>query len=129
MESPALNDTQASARAKLVVLCHQMLAGELSFFEGAIQVCALRSALQVSDSDSDILSFIAIGSETDHLPPKHVQPHCSSSMLERLQPEFDKAELWANSFAVQACRNLIERFADHDAQPGVPADRLRRPLN
>lgn len=111
MDSPALNEFQAQARASVVLLCRQMLAGELSFFEGAIQVCSLRFKIGASDTDADIMAFVAIESETDHLPRSHVQPLCSASMLQRLQPEFEKTEKWAMEFAAQACRNLIERFS------------------
>ena len=48
----------------LVLLCRQMLSGELSFFEGAIEVCSLRFSIGVPDTDTDLLAFVAIESET-----------------------------------------------------------------
>ncbi len=110
MDSPALNESQAQARERLVSLCRQMLAGELSFFEGAIQVCSLRSSIGVPDADPDFQAFVVIWSETDHLPPRHVQHRWSSTALLRLQPEFEQTETWARGFANQACENLIKRF-------------------
>jgi len=110
VDSPPLNESQAQARASLALLCRQMLDGELSFFEGAIQVCALRFSVGVSEFDPDLLKFVAIASETDHLPPAHVQHRWSSAALQRLQPEFERIEIWARGFAVQACQNIIERF-------------------
>lgn len=111
MDSPALNESQAQAREKLVSLCSQMLSGELSFFEGAIQVCSLRFSVGVPDTDSDLQAFVVIESETDHLPPRHVQHRWSSTAILRLQPEFEKTETWAKEFASRACQNLIERFS------------------
>lgn len=111
MDSSALNESQAQARESVVLLCRQMLSGELSFFEGAIQVCSLRFKVGAPDTDADIMAFIAIESETDHLPQSRVQPFCSASMLQQLQPEFEKTELWAKEFAAQACHSLIERFS------------------
>jgi len=105
-----LNETQAQARERVVLLCQQMLSGELTFFEGAIQICSLRFKVGAPETDADFMAFVAIASETDHLPPSHVQPLCSTLMLQQLQPEFEKTELWAKGFAPQACRNLIDKL-------------------
>lgn len=94
-----------------MVLCRAMLDGELSFFEGAIQMCALRFNIRVSEDNPDIMIFIAIASETDHLPTLQTQQHWSANALHRLRPEFDKVETWAKSFSVRACHNLIARFS------------------
>ena len=110
-DTPALNESEENARQNLVALCRVMLAGELSFFEGAIQVCSLRSSIRVHEDDPDLTVFVVIESETDHLPPLNTQPLWSTHALQRLQPEFEKTETWAKSFAVEACKNLIERFA------------------
>jgi len=110
-DSPEWNESQAVARQKLVCLCREMLAGELSFFEGSIQVCAL-TPIGVSESDPDLMAFIAIRSETDHLPPVHSQHLWSVEAIQRLQPEFAKTESWAKSFATKACESLIRRFAE-----------------
>ena len=112
LDTPALNESEEAARRNLVALCRAMLAGELSFFEGAIQVCSLRSSIRVSESDPDITAFVAIESETDSLPTFKAQQLWSADALQRLQPEFEKTETWAKSFASQACNNLIERFAE-----------------
>ena len=110
-DTPALNESEEKARYELVVLCRAMLAGELSFFEGAIQVCSLRSSVRVSENDPDLMAFVVIESETDHLPLLRARQLWSNQALQRLQPEFEKTETWAKSFAVEACTNLIERFA------------------
>ena len=111
IDSPALNESQAQARERLVLLCRQMLSGELSFFEGSILVCSLRFMVGVPEFDHDLLTFVAIESETDHLPPRQVQHRWSAEALRRLQPEFEKAEILAKELATQACLNLIERFS------------------
>lgn len=110
-DHPARNESEAEARQKLVALCQAMLAGEMSFFEGAVLICPLRHNIGVSEDDSDLMAFVAIGSETDHLPPKHIQHRWSSEALRRLQSEFNKTEVWAKPFASKACENLIKRFA------------------
>ncbi|MBS0370948.1 MAG: DUF2489 domain-containing protein [Proteobacteria bacterium] len=103
-------EEKLEARREVVSLCNAMLAGDLSFFEGAIRICSLRGHLGVPDDDSDITAFVAIESETDHLPMARTQHLWSSGAVHRLQPEFQRTEEWAKGFAPNACRNLIERF-------------------
>lgn len=110
-DSSPLNEAQALARERLVLLCQKMLNGELSFVEGAIQAFSLRANVGVPESDPDLLSFVAIVSETDHLPASHVQQHWSSEALQRLQPEFEEAEVWAKGVASEPCKNIIARFS------------------
>ncbi len=110
-DAPALNESQAQARESLVLLCRQMLSGELSFFEGAIQVCGLRFKIGVPEFDSDPLAFVAVESEADHLPPRQVQHRWSKTAPQRLQPEFEQTEVWAKGVAEEACHNLIRRFS------------------
>lgn len=111
MDSPTLNEAEAHARERLVSLCRQMLSGELSYFEGAIEVCSLRFKVGARDTDVDLMAFVLIQSETDHLPTSRVQAFCSALKIQQLQPEFKKTEAWAKGFAPQACKNLIARFA------------------
>ncbi len=111
-DSPPRNESQVKARQELVSLCRAMLAEEMSFVEGAIRVCSLRSSIGFNENDSDLMAFVAIESETDHLPPRHTQKLWSAGALQRLQPEFEKSEVWAKAFASEACKNLIERFTE-----------------
>lgn len=111
MDTPALSESEEAARQNLVALCRAMLDSELSFFEGAVQVCALHSSIRVSEDDPDIMAFVAIKSETDHWPMLRTQRHWYANALRRLQPEFDEIETWAKSFAVRACNHLIAWFS------------------
>lgn len=106
------NESEVEERQELVALCRAMLSGELSYFEGAIRVCPLRFNIGVPEDDPDLMAFVAISSETDHLPPKHIQHRWSPEALHRLQPEFEKTEVWAEPFASKACESLINRFAE-----------------
>lgn len=120
MDALALNEWEESARAELVALCKAMLAGELSYFEGAVMVCSLRHNIRVPENDPDIDAFVLISSETDHLPLQRVREHWSPEALRKLEPEFVKTEIWAKPFASQACEHLIARFAN--AQQSIQAD-------
>jgi hypothetical protein len=87
-----------------------MLAGKLTFFEGADKITRLAARLGLSNSDPDIEPFALITSETDHLPLPNAQHNWSAEALSKLQDEFRQTELWAQPLAVPACERLIRRF-------------------
>jgi len=106
-----VNEYEVQARQSLVELADAMLEGRLSFFEGAVQVLLLKSAVGgVADRDPDFDAFLVIKSETDHLPLKAQQHLWNAQSLSELQSEFELTERWAKDFAPAACRGLIDRF-------------------
>ncbi|PJO24578.1 DUF2489 domain-containing protein [Burkholderia glumae] len=106
-----MNEGETLERSRLVSLAQAMLDGKLSFFEGAVQVLAIKSRLSgIADRDPDFDAFVAIQSETDHLPREAQRSLWSPAALAELGPEFRRTEEWAKFFAPQACRNLIARF-------------------
>lgn len=109
---PPRYEAELAVRRELVALCQAMLCGEMTFFEGAMRVCSLRSGIGAREDDPDFNVFIVIRSETDHLPPAHIQHRWSQGALQSLRPEFEKTEVWAKSFASKACRNLVQRFSE-----------------
>ena len=109
---PSHGEFVAKERQRLVTLCRAMLSGEVSFFEGAVQVCSLSGNIDAPEADPDLEAFQLIRSETDHLPLKDIQHRWSLEAIERLRPEFENTEVWAKPFASKACENLIKRFAE-----------------
>ncbi|MCP5197554.1 MAG: DUF2489 domain-containing protein [Gammaproteobacteria bacterium] len=113
MDRPAINDLEAKSRKELAALAQEMIDGRLSFVEGAPKVLALKESIGgIADRDRDFDAFVAISSETDHLPLEAHRHRWSPQALKRLAPEFDEAERWAKGFAPEACRNLIGRFGE-----------------
>jgi len=110
-DRPARNANEESARAELVALCRAVLAGELSFFEGALRIAPLQSCIGVREHDPDFTPFVVIRSDTDHLPPQSVRHRWSPEALQQLEPEFEKTEVWGKKYATAACENLIKRFS------------------
>lgn len=97
----------------LVKAAREMLSGELSFAEGAAAVVRLRGRVGgVGDFDEDFMPFVAIDSETDHLPLQAQWQIWDQAALERLAPEFKKAQDWASTFAPASCEKLIGRFSN-----------------
>ena len=106
-----LNESETQARSALVALVAAMLAREVSYFEGAVEVLRLKSSIGgVSERDPDFDAFVVIESETDHLPLMAQRHLWNPEALAMLDPEFEKTEEWAGTFAPAACRGLITRF-------------------
>ena len=108
-----MNVDERNARLKLVAFAEAMIKNELSFFEGASKVLSLKDDIGgISDRDHDFDAFVTITSETDHLPLEQQKHLWSKSALAKLEPEFNKTEEWAKTFAPEACKNIIARFGN-----------------
>ncbi|WP_213304756.1 DUF2489 domain-containing protein [Paraburkholderia sacchari] len=106
-----MTEQEILARRSLVAIAQAMLDGKLPFLEGAVRVLAIRNQLsEIADRDPDFDVFVVIRSETDHLPLEEQRSMWLPEALDRLESEIKQSEEWAQSFAPQACRNLIERF-------------------
>jgi hypothetical protein len=112
-DRPAKSEVESAARRELVEVSRQMLNGELTYFEGAHRIVALRGSIGgVADRDKDFDAFLAVESETDHLPLLAQRPLWSHQALASLEPEFARTEAWASGFIPLACTSLIARFAE-----------------
>ena len=110
-----MNPHEVAARNQLVQIVQAMLKNQRSFFGGAKIVFELRSQIGGgSESDPDFNAFVAIHSETDHLPYEAQRHLWSPDALAKLESEYEKTELWAASFATEACENLLKRFGGRD---------------
>lgn len=110
-----MNEREAVERKRLVSLAQTILDGNLSFFEGAPRVLAIKRHLSgIAERDPDFDVFVAIQSETDHLPLEAQRPLWDPSALTALESEFKRTEEWAKVFASMACRNLIARFSTNE---------------
>jgi hypothetical protein len=106
-----MNSCETDARNQLVEIVHAMLKKQTSFFEGAKVVFDLRSQIDgILETDPDFNAFTAIYSETDYLPYEAQRHLWSPDALAKLESEYEKTERWAESFALEACENLLRRF-------------------
>ena len=111
-DRPPINEAEAEARKSLVGTVRSMLSGGLPYVEGAVQVLRLKSQVGgVGDHDKDFNTFVAIASETDHLPLEAQRHLWAPEALARLEPELENTQKWAASFAPEACAKLVARFS------------------
>jgi len=100
-----------AARRAIFQAAQAMLAGKLSYIEGALRIHSSIWVAKIDEWDSDLVPFAGIVSETDALPSEQTRPLWQAAALERLQPEIDRLEAWAKQFGETHCRNLAERFS------------------
>ena len=93
-----------------------MLAGKLSYIEGARKIVASMRTARIGERDSDLIPFIGIVSETDALPSKQTKRSWQAAALEDLRPEMERAEAWERQFAESRCRNLVGGFFERSDQ-------------
>ena len=87
-----------------------MLDGDIQYLEGALELCSLRHKIEVAEEDEDFIVFVAISSETDHLPIGQVRKYWSKAALERHQAEIQKSIDWAKKISLTQCKSLVKRF-------------------
>ena len=105
-ESEILNARQLILGAAL-----DMLAGRLTYIEGARKIVAASWESKLDEWDPDLVPFLGINSETEALPFGEMRAHWQPAALDALQPEIDRMEAWARRFGEPHCRNLVTRFS------------------
>jgi hypothetical protein len=111
-DRPAFGEDEIASRRKLVETAQAIIDGKLPFLEGAVIVNGLETKVGgVVFPDKDFMVFTGIVSETDALPLEAQRKFWNPEALARLEPEIKKKEEWARSIALQACKNLAERFS------------------
>jgi hypothetical protein len=99
------------ARHAIFDAAQGMLAGKLSYIEGARKIVASWWMSKLDQWDADFLPFVAINSETEALPFGKMRAHWQAAALEALQPEIDRMETWARECGEPHCRNLVARLS------------------
>jgi hypothetical protein len=100
-----------AARRAILAAAQEMLAGQVSYIEGARRIHSAMWTAKIDEWDPDLVPFIGIVSETDALPTEQTKSLWQAAALQRLQPEIDRLEVWARQFGEVHCHNLVERFS------------------
>jgi hypothetical protein len=86
-------------------------AGTVPFLDGVRQLTALRFHVNASGFDKDFMPFVAVDSETDHLPPASALTQCSSEWLAKCEAEVKEVIERYETPIFDACDRLIQRFS------------------
>ena len=111
-----INETlSVFVRGKIIAICEAILNEEISVIAGSRILNRLELELRDSqvgqfDRAEDFIPFVAIDSETDHLPVDRERANWSAEALSRKDKEFAESEAFHKESAFAACRNLIARF-------------------
>jgi hypothetical protein len=105
-----------AARRGIFKAVQDMLAGTLSYIEGARVIRLTIYEAKLDEWDADLVPFRGIDSETDALPVGAERAHWQAAALVALQPEIDRAETWAREHGELHCRRLVERFSSGQIQ-------------
>ena len=97
-------------RRKVAKLASDVLKGDLSILKAAIEIVKIRFELDVDENDKDLIAFVAIESEIDHLPIGPERKYWNEDALKEKDKEINESEKWANEFGLEACQRLIDRF-------------------
>ena len=99
------------ARHAILDAAQDMLAGRLTYIEGARKIVAAWWTSKLDEGDPDFLPFVGINSETEALPFGEMKTHWQPAAVDTLQPEIDRMQAWARRFGEPHCRNLVARFS------------------
>ena len=97
-------------RRKVAKLASDVLEGDLSILEAAIEIAKFRFELDVDENDKDLLVFIGIESEIDHLPIGPERKYWNEDALKEKERQIKECETWAKEFGLKACKSLLDRF-------------------
>jgi hypothetical protein len=102
-------DAMEGQRREMVRVARSILNGSTGVVAGARQLTRLRFPSRV-EKDKDILLFVGIDSETDHLPLGHVRRHWNAEVLKAKDEELERFELCMKERAYRAYENFIAKY-------------------
>lgn len=105
----------AFIRGKIIAICEAILNEDIGVIAGSRRLKSLGLELY-GGHDEDFLTFVAIDSETDHLPVESERRNWSVEALERKGKEIAEVEALYKDDALEACKRLIRRF---DMKDGI----------
>jgi hypothetical protein len=108
---PQVSDRNEWARSEVVRISRALTLGELSFIEGVRGISALKYALVGDAQDEDLTLFVAIESESDHLPNAGAKAISSAGWLQYSAREETALEQLHGQKVRVACQRLIGRFS------------------
>jgi hypothetical protein len=115
--SPQISTVEEQHRA-MVRVAHGILNGSIGIVAGARQLTRLRFGSK-AENDSDILVFVGIDGQTDHLPLGDVRYRWNTKVLKTKDEELQLYEMRVKERAFRACESFIAR---HDYLSNTASD-------
>ena len=99
-------------RQKVVGVAQALLDGRIGVVEAARQIEAYRGdRVSLDEFDPDFVTFLAIESQTDHLPVGEDRRHWAADALALKNLEIARCEELHRPEALEAASHLVARFA------------------
>ena len=102
----------AATSRDIAALAKGLLDGTEPYMASVRKLSSLRHSISEDGRDPDFMVFLAIDSETDHLPPDQVRESCSQAWLARCDQEAKDVQAFYQDSVRSACKNLLRRFSD-----------------
>ena len=103
-------ETIDTAKSEIRQWCQSMLDGKVSYIEGTRQLLKLVHDAGFDELDDCIIPFIAIDTETDHIPDRDVRRLWSENAVARAKNSWEDAEAKAKQNGMKACTRLLLRL-------------------
>ena len=97
------------AAGNIVAVAKSILSGELGIVAGARQLARWRFDVG-AEHDPDLIFFVAIHSQTDHLPVGEVRSRWSPEALKAKDEELQRFEASVRDAALRVCHSLIQKY-------------------
>jgi len=103
-------DLRRKLERQVSALATSMLEGRVPILPNAQRMSRLLFKLGLRDDDRAKAAFSAIVSKTAHLPIGRERQFWAPSALARKDVEIAEAEVWARELALEACREIVQRY-------------------
>lgn len=97
-------------RKEVVETATSLINNNIDFLTGIREINSLRHQVSNDDFDQDFIVFVAIDSETDHMPDYKLRASCSRSWLEKCDKEIKEIKELNQKQVLEACTKLVDRF-------------------
>ena len=82
--------------------------------DGSLRIFELQAEVEVEDHDRDSRAFVAVVSETEHLPSGTEALNLSVEALARKESDVRRAREWAIGVVREPCESLIAGSRTHN---------------
>jgi hypothetical protein len=107
-------DLRRKLERRFVHRASEVLAGRASLIGATQELLKLAFQLGLRKGDGIYDDLRLIASETARYPLANKRAFWADEALARLQPDIDRAEVWAREFGLNTCRSIVERYDSAD---------------